>query len=51
MTHLGLVTYHLSMSVTQTKDSVSLNQKSYVERVLLQSGIDKYKFASLPINL
>lgn len=34
-----------------TRDSVSLNQKSYLKRVLLQFEIDICKPASLPIDL
>ena len=35
MTDLKSVFHYLGMSVTQTGDSVSLNKKSYLERIFL----------------
>lgn len=40
MTNLGLVSYYLGMSVTRIGEPVCLNQKSYMEKVLLQFRID-----------
>lgn len=50
MTDLGSVSHYLGMSLTQTGDSVSLNQKSYLERVPLRFGMDTCKPASSPID-
>ena len=46
MTDLGSVSHYRGMSVTRTRGSVSLNQKSYLERVLLRFGMDTCKPAS-----
>lgn len=50
MTDLELVFYYLDMFVNGTEGSVSLDQKSYIEKVFLWFGIDIYKPASLLIN-
>lgn len=50
MTDPGMISHYLGMSVTKTGDSVSLNQKSYLERVLLQFEMDICKPAFSPIN-
>lgn len=50
MTHLGLVFHYLDMSIIQTKDFVSLDQKSYLKKVFLGFGMDIYKLASLPMD-
>ena len=50
MTDLGSVSHYLGISITQTRDFVSLNQKSFLDRVLLQFGMDIYKPASSPID-
>lgn len=43
MTDLGSVFHYLDMSVIQTRDFVSLNQKSYLGRVSLQFGMNTCK--------
>ena len=49
-TNFESVSHYLGMFLTQTGDFVSLNQKSYLEKVFLRFGIDIYKSASLTIN-
>ena len=50
MTDLGSVFHYLGMSVTQTGNSMSLDQKSYLEKVLLRFGMDICKLSSLPMD-
>lgn len=50
MIDLGSVSHYLGMSVTRTGDSVSLDQKSYLEKIVLRFKIDTCKPASLPIG-
>ena len=50
MTDLGSVSHYLGMSVTRTRDSVGLDQKSYLEKVLLRFGMDTCKPASSPMD-
>lgn len=50
ITDLELVSYYLSMFVTQTRDSINLNQMGYLKRVLLQFAIDICKVSSLLIS-
>ena len=50
MTDLGSVSHDLGMSHTRTGDSVSLDQKSYLEEVLLRFGMDTCKPASSPTD-
>ncbi len=50
MTDLGSISHYLGMSVTRTGESVSLDQKSHLEKVLLRFGMDICKPASLPMH-
>ena len=51
MTDLGSVFYYLSMSVTRIGNSMILDQKSYLKKVLLRFGMDICKPGSLPMDL
>lgn len=51
MTDLELVSHDLSISVTKIKNFVILDQKSYLEKIVLQFGINTVKPASLPMDL
>lgn len=51
MTDLGSVSHYLHISITQTKNFMSLNQENYLEKLLLQFGMDTYKSALLQIDL
>ena len=50
MIDLGSVSHYLGMSVTQTGVSVSLDQKSYLEKILLRFGINTCNLVSSPID-
>ena len=50
MTDLGSVFHYLGMSVTQTGNSMSLDQKSYLKKVFLRFGIDTCKLSSSPMD-
>ena len=50
MTNLELVSHYLGMFVTQTRNSMSLDQKSYLEKVILRFGIDTCKPGFLPMD-
>lgn len=50
ITDLGLVSHYLSMSIIRTENSISLDLKSYLKKVLLQFKIDICKSSSLPMD-
>ena len=50
MTDFGSVSHYLGMSVTQIGNSISLDQKSYLKRVLLRFGMNTCKPASSPMD-
>lgn len=50
MTDLRSVSHYLGMFVTRTGESISLDQKSYLEKFLLRFRMDTCKPVSLPID-
>lgn len=50
MTNLRSISHHLGIFVTQIRESVSLDPKNYLEKIVLQFEIDIYKLISLPID-
>lgn len=51
MTNLGSVSHYLVMFVTRTGDSVRLDQRGYLEKVVTSFRMNKCKPASSPIDL
>lgn len=48
--NLGLVSYYLGMAVICIKNSIRLDQKSYLQKILIRFSIDICKLVSSPID-